>query len=111
MSIARMMQQASAGVSAGGGDAWTDPDLANASYDSVSFNIASSSIGDVYFKPDGTNFFDANVNGTIKKYSMTTPWDLASVSYTGSSLSAQGAFGIYFKTDGTSKLNLNYSFF
>jgi len=101
MSIARLMQQASAGVSAGGGDAWTDPDLANASYDNVSFSIAASNTADVYFKPDGTDFFVTNIGGTIKKYSMTTPWDLASVSYTGSSLSVSSPFGLYFKTDGT----------
>lgn len=42
MTIARLMQMAAAG-SAGAGpepSGWTDPDLANASYDSVSFSVA-----------------------------------------------------------------------
>ena len=82
-------------------------DIANASYDSVSFSVTGAG-ADVYFKPDGTAFFSTDITGNkIYKYSMATPWDLSSSSYTNSSLSASSAFGLYFKTDGTRLYYIN----
>jgi len=75
--------------------------LNSASYDNISFTIGTNNTADIYFKPDGTTFFVSDTNGTIRKYSMATPWDLSSSSYANSSLSASSAFGLYFKTDGT----------
>jgi sugar lactone lactonase YvrE len=92
------MQMGAAGAPSG--PVWTDPDLANASYDGVSFSVTGNG-ADVYFKPDGTAFFSTDLGNKIYKYSMTTAWDLSTASSTGSSLSASGAFGLYFKTDGT----------
>ena len=58
MTIARLMQQAAAGVSAGG-VVWTDPDLTNASYDNVSFSVSAketSPVG-IFFNSDGTKCY------------------------------------------------------
>ena len=76
-------------------------DLNNATYDNVNFTIGTNQTADIYFKPDGTTLFVSDIDGTIKKYNMTTPWDLSSLSYANNSLSASSAFGLYFKTDGT----------
>jgi len=84
-------------------------DLNNATYDNVSFTIGTNQTADIYFKPDGTTFFVSDINGTIRKYSMATPWDLSSSSYANSSLSASSAFGLYFKTDGTRLYYINNS--
>lgn len=97
MSIPRLMQMAKAGVPAG--DVWTDPDLDNASYDSVSLAISGTNFTDVFFKPDGTMFFVADNDG-IDAYNLSTAWDLSSSS-AGSSFSSSGAFNVYFKSDGT----------
>lgn len=97
MSIARLMQMAKAGVPSG--SVWTDPDLANASYDSVSLAISGTNFTDVFFKPDGTMFFAADSDG-IDAYNLSTAWDLSSSS-AGSSFSSSGAFNVYFKSDGT----------
>jgi len=110
MSLARRMQQAAAG-SAGAGPApsgWTDPDLANASYDSVSFSVSSqeSSPYDVYFRPDGTKFYVIGFNSDrVHQYGMSTAWDLSTASYDSksTSVSATGSFplGLTMKPDGT----------
>jgi hypothetical protein len=61
MSLARMMQMAAAG-SAGAGpepSGWTDPDLGNASYDSVSFSVSGQETSPeaLFFKPDGAKMY------------------------------------------------------
>ena len=90
MSIARRMQMAAAGVSAGGGVVWTDPDLANASYDSVSFSFASQDGSPVcgIFSADGTKMFALGFNSdTVYQYGLTTAWDISTASYDSVSLS------------------------
>ncbi len=85
MSIARLMQQASAGVSAGGGggNSWTDPDLANASYDNVSFSVTNeeSLPRGFQFKPDGTKLYLVGQGGDeINEYDLSTAWDVSTAS-------------------------------
>lgn len=113
MSIARLMQQAAAGVPAGGGDVWTDPDLANASYDSVSFNVAD--INDaptgLFFKPDGAKMFvlyginsTFSNNNIVSEYALSSAWDVSTASYVQFfSVNAQegNSTGLSFKPDGT----------
>lgn len=106
MSIARLMQQAAAGVPAG--DVWTDPDLANASYDSVSFSVAGEDASpfDCFFKPDGTKMYVVGQgNDALYQYTLSTAWDLSSASYdsVSFSLSTQdtATLGLFFKPDGT----------
>ena len=109
MSIARLMQQAAAGVSAGGGVVWTDPDLANASYDSVSFSVAGQEGNPqgLAFKSDGTKMYiSGEITGSVYQYSLSTPWVVSTASYDSISFSpaSQGnrPYCIRFKQDGTS---------
>lgn len=105
MSIARLMQMAKAGVPSG--PVWTDPDLANASYDSVSFsvNAQETNPSDLFFKPDGTKLYIVGASGDdVNEYDLSTAWDVSTASYVQSfSVSAQDAIprGLFFKPDGT----------
>lgn len=116
MSIARLMQMAKAGVPSGGGVTWTDPDLANASYDSVSFSVAgqeSIPIG-LFFKPDGTRMYVSGPNSdAVFQYSLSTAYDVSTASYDSVSFSASSQdlsiAGVYFKTDGTKMYLAGYT--
>jgi len=105
MSIARLMQMGAAGYLEI--DPWTTPDIANASYDSVSLSVSSEeSLGhDIFFKPDGTKVYLLGTSGDdVNEYSLSTAWDLSTASYSQNfSVSAQEAnpSGIFFKPDGT----------
>lgn len=108
MSIARLMQQAAAG-SAGAGPApsgWTDPDLTNASYDSVSFGVAGQDTApsSVVFKPDGTKMYVAgSTTDNIYQYSLSSAWDVSTASYDSVSFSVASQAGqpyISFGDDG-----------
>ena len=81
--------------------------LAVASYDSVSFSVASQETDghDIFFKPDGTKLYMVGTGGDdVNEYSLSTAWDLSTASYVQSfSVSTQetGPSGIFFKDDGT----------
>ena len=98
MSVARMMQMAAAG-SAGAGpepSGWTDPDLANASYDSVSFSVAGqdSTPSSVVFKPDGLKMYVAgSTTDNIYQYSLSSAWDVSTTSYDNVSFSVSSQAG------------------
>jgi len=105
-----------AGVSAGGGVVWTDPDLANASYDSVSFSVASQQIYSraVTFKPDGSKMYVVGSNTNIVyAYDLTTYWDLTTATYNSENGSvnsqATDATDLIFKPDGTKMYVLGYT--
>jgi len=86
MSIARLMQMARAGVPSGGGDVWTDPDLASASYDSVSFSVAAQETTPqgIAISDDGqTVFTTGNTGDAVYQYSLSTAWDLSGAAYVG----------------------------
>jgi 6-phosphogluconolactonase (cycloisomerase 2 family) len=100
------MQQAAAGVPTGGGVVWTDPDLANASYDSVSFSVAGqeTSPRELFFKPDGLKVYVSGGTGDdINEYDLGTAWDISTASYVQNfSVAAQeGSPNVTFKPDGT----------
>jgi len=85
-------------------------DLANASYDSVSFSVATQATGPfgMDFKPDGTMFFICDLTtDTIYKYNLSTAWDLSTASYAsvsklvGSPGPVVSPFSVRFKPDGT----------
>jgi hypothetical protein len=90
------------------GSSWTDPDLANASYDSVSFSVASQDgvpVG-ITFKPDGTSMFiTGNGNDNVYQYTLSTAWDMSTASYASKSFSVAtqetAVSGSAFKPDGT----------
>lgn len=82
--------------------------LEDASYDSVSFDISSQSgyPTGIFFKPDGTKMYVADTfNGVIRQYSLSTAWDISTLSYDSKTLSirSQGyyAYQTSFKSDGT----------
>jgi sugar lactone lactonase YvrE len=84
-------------------------DVANGSYDSVSFSVTSQDTGPtgIYFKSDGTKFYISGTqNDAIYQYSLSTAWDMSTASYdnTSFSVSTQSTFpeDVQFKTDGTS---------
>ena len=91
-----------------GAEAASGYDLANASYDGVSFSIAGQSTLpiDLYFKPDGSSFFALDLGSdTLYSYSLSTPWDVSTASYDSVSflVSSQSTAprGVSFKPDGT----------
>ena len=87
----------------------TSWDISTASYDSVSFLLTSqmTSVISMHFKPDGTKVYLASnaPNDEILQYSLSTAWDLSTISYDSKSFdtSSQSTspFGLFFKHDGT----------
>ena len=73
---------------------------------SSSYTSYSSSYGDttgVHFSPDGTQMFTWAKNRKINKFSLSTPWDLSTVSYVNSSGFISNAFsqkGLHISHDG-----------
>jgi len=90
-----------------GGNAAETYDLANASYDSVSFSYKSQEEQgtDIFFKPDGTVLYIMGETGDdINQYSLSTAWDISTASYVQNfSVASQETSprGLFFKTDGT----------
>lgn len=80
-------------------------DISTASYSGQSFSIASqsSSPTEIFFKSDGTKFWVTdNPSAKIYEYSLTTPWDLTTATYTSISASViSNPQGLYIKPDGT----------
>ena len=90
------------------GVTWTDPDIANASYDSVSFSISTQEAAPqaLYVKPDGTKFYIiGTTTDTVYQYSLSTAWDMSTASYDSVSFSVAGQEAgpgsLFFKDDGT----------
>lgn len=73
---------------------------------SYDLSTDTSSPNAIYFKPDGTRLFVADDgNNRINEYSLSTPWDVSTLSYvTNYSVATEDTTprGIYFKPDGTS---------
>lgn len=113
MTIARLMQMARAGVPSGGGDVWTDPDLANASYDSVSFSVAGQVGGQnpqgLTFNDTGSKVYVCENGGYIYEYDLSTAYDISTASYNGNRIQIGGfsvgqeaqPSGLRFNNDGT----------
>lgn len=109
MTIARLMQQAAAG-SAGAGpepSGWTDPDLGNASYDSVSFSVSGQEAGDprVVFGDEGTKMYVIGESSdSLHQYDVSTAWDVSTAAFVRSlNVNAQepNPQGVFFKPDGS----------
>jgi sugar lactone lactonase YvrE len=83
-------------------------DLSTASYDSVSFSVASEDVNprDVAFNTDGTKMFVVGVsNDSVFQYTLSTAFDLSTASYDSVSFSVTSEDtnpqSIAFSTDGT----------
>lgn len=94
----------SSGTAASGSEGYY---FAGASYDSKSFDVGTQEANprDIFFKPDGTKMYIVGNNSdTVHQYTLSTAWDVSTVSYDSVSFSvAQDTFpaSIAFKTDGT----------
>lgn len=85
---------------------WTDPDLTSASYDSVSFSVATqeTSPTGIQFKPDGTKMFITGFTDRVFEYMMSTAWDLSTLSfvdYFSAASQSSNASDVFFSADGT----------
>lgn len=82
-------------------------DLANASYDSVSFSVATQDTipTGLFFKPDGTKMYVLGVDQyKVNEYSLSSAWEVNTASYSQNfNASTQDATptGLFFKPDGT----------
>lgn len=83
-------------------------DISTGSFDSITFSVAGQDTSPVdhFFKPDGTKVYVLGfVNDSVYQYSLSTAWDISTMSYdsVSFSISAQAASprGLYFKSDGT----------
>ena len=105
MSVSRLMQMGAAGY-VPSGPVWTDPDLANASYDSVSLGISGQNQfpTGLFLKDDGTKVYMLGQN-TFYQYALSTAWDISTGSYESKSFDSgtQTSFSeaVSFKSDGT----------
>ena len=85
---------------------WTDPDIANASYDSVSLSlIPYTDIRGLFLKDDGTKLYALSAGDTdVKEYNLSTAWDVSSGTYS-QAFDVGNEEGnpntIFFKDDGT----------
>jgi hypothetical protein len=92
-------------IPAGGGVVWTDPDLANASYDSISLDVSAQDGGptDIQFSEDGMKLFMYGIfTDDIFEYNLTTAFNISTASYS-QSASAGGVgntYGMFFRKDG-----------
>ena len=91
-------------------------DIGTASYDSVSFSVASQEATpfDIAFNPDGTKMYIVgNASDSVYQYSLSTAFDLSTASYDSVSFSANGQdtspAGITFNTDGTKMYIVGWS--
>ena len=85
-------------------------DISTASYDNVTFSIASqlTTPTGIFFKPDGTSFYvqgQSVADRYVYQYNMTTAWDISTASYASKSFSTSSEdsepLGVFFKPDGT----------
>ena len=90
-------------------------DIANASYDSVSFSVASQHTNprSVYFKSDGTKMYMLGNNpDSVYSYSLSTAYDVSTASYDSVSFSVgtqeTNPQTIVFKSDGLAFYILGY---
>jgi hypothetical protein len=94
----------------------TGYDLSTASYDSVSFSVASedTAVYGIAFNTDGTKMYMmGNQNDSVYQYTLTTGFDLSTASYDSVSFSVATEdvtpLGIAFNTDGTKMFILGYN--
>ena len=90
--------------------------LSQPAYTNVSFSLASQDIlpDDIFFKSDGTKaYVVGDTNNSIFQYSLSTAWDLSTMSYDSVSFSVATETtkpdGISFKSDGTKMYVCNYA--
>jgi DNA-binding beta-propeller fold protein YncE len=87
---------------------WTNPDIANAGYDSISFSVLSETTNaeDIHFHPVGLVMFILDgTSDNLLRYTLTTAWDITTATYTdffALGVEESRVRAIAFKSDGTS---------
>lgn len=82
-------------------------DLSTASYDEISYDLASTGIvvpRSFHFKPDGRQMFVvSSTTDRVHKFDLSTPWDISSAVYNSFVVNSQESLvqGTAFKSDGT----------
>lgn len=80
-------------------------DISTASSDSVSKSVNAQDVTphSLFFKPDGTKFWMSGNSTALNEYTMSTPWDVSTASYTGNTTGLTGStqYGIAFVPDGS----------
>ena len=110
MSIARLMQMARSGVVST--ETLADIDITSTTYVQSSATISDGTEdywpNGIFFKPDGTKMFvlgwlGGNNFSDILEFSLSTAWDISTISYTTkiSSVTTNYGRGLAFKRDGT----------
>ena len=90
-----------------GVDIGSSYDLANASYDNVSFSVSGQDTTpqDLFFKPDGAKMYVlGNTGNDVNEYTLSTAWDITTASYVqnfGVASQETAPAGLFFKPDGT----------
>ncbi len=85
---------------------YTPYDLSTAIYDNINISAKDTFPTGLFFKPDGTKFYEIGLIGNlIYQYSCSDDWNLSSCSYDNVNISISGIIGtprdLFFKPDGT----------
>jgi len=67
-------------------------------------NGANAAARSIFFKPDGTKMWCADIDDSLYEYTLSTAWDISSISYTRSrsfAVEFDNFRGLYFSPDGT----------
>lgn len=98
------------------GSSWTDPDIANASYDSKSLTVGGqeTQLRGIALSSDGTQLYVVGSSSdAVFAYDLSTAWDVSSGSYSSNSFSVSTEDStpsdIFFKPDGTKMYIIGYT--
>ena len=87
-------------------------DISTASYTGKSIYIGDETLHPekLFFKPDGTILIVSGQGGNVYQYTLSTPWDITTASYTGKYTTVKGTTttGIYIKPDGSIMYTIDY---
>ena len=90
-------------------------DIANASYDSKSFDVSQDDLtSNLTFKPDGTKMYViGRTNDSVYQYALSTAYDVSTASYESKSFSVASQetqpYGIAFNNNGTSMYTVGWN--
>jgi len=74
--------------------------LSSVSYTNVSPSLGSTAARNVFLKPDGTKAYVVLFNVGLRQYSLSTPFDITTMTYDSKQISGNLFSGIFFSDDG-----------
>lgn len=81
--------------------------LSNPSISYVINEIASLTVGGIYFRSDGLKWWVSTVDGAVFEYTMSTAWDITTSMYTGNTIAISNANDIFFSSNGRNMYTVN----